>query len=251
MNAMAGTSFDPAQILFSSSFRITDYISVRHSTLGDVINSGEKRYYHTLQLLTAIPSDEKYLLHKNGIDWMEISDLEFFSMMVKSIPKEDVAIFLPGIDFSRFEMYKTPDGDCRFSDKDAGITFDFYSHKRMLDCLCAIHRIKKKVEKAGNAYTKEVLIEDDKERHQLAAAKAELDKGDNSALGSLISALVNRDGFKYDYQTVMDMRYGQFMDAAARLQLIVATDQLVQGIYAGNVDPNKIDKKRLDWTRAL
>lgn len=241
-------ALDAAQILFSSSFQITDHISVRHATLGDVINLGEQRYFRTLQFLTAIPSDEKYFLFTKGIDWMEITDLEFFSIMVKALPTEDSQIFLPGIDFSKFELYKRSDGEVLFSDKDAGITFDFRSHKMMADCLCSIHKIKKKVEKAGNAITKEYLIDEDKEKKQRLAEKQTEFK---SSLVPLVSSMVNRDGFKYDYQSVMNMRYGQFMDAAARLQMIVATDQLIQGIYAGNVDSSKIDKKRLDWTREI
>lgn len=240
-------AIDPALLLFSDSLQITEHISVRHATLGEVIRF-KQRYFRTLSVLTAIPSDEKYLLHVKGIDWMEITDLEFFSMMVKALPVEDSQIFLPGIDFSKFELYRREDGEILFSDKDAGITFDFRSHKMMADCLCKIHKIKKKVEKAGNAYTKQILIDEDKEKKERLAAKR---TDSESSLVSLISSLVNRDGFKYDYQTVMDMRYGQFMDAAARLQLIVATDQLIQGIYAGNVDSSKIDKKRLDWTRNI
>ena len=137
---------DTARILFSDSFEITKLISVRHSTLGDVIRLGEERYFRILQLLTAIPSDEKFLLYKNGIDWMEISDLEFFAMMVRGIPKEDSQIFLPGLDFSKFKLYKDDSGDVKFSD--GVITIDLYSHQRMAECLCTIHRIKKKVEKA-------------------------------------------------------------------------------------------------------
>lgn len=237
---------DTARILFSDSFEITKSISVRHSTLGDVIRLGEERYFRILQLLTAIPSDEKFILYKNGIDWMEISDLEFFSMMVKGLPKEDSQIFLPGLDFSKFKLYKDDSGDVKFSD--GSITMDLYSHKRMADCLCSIHRIKKKVEKAGNETTKRVLIKEDEDRRKFAAAHP---KDFKSTLTPLISSMVNREGFKYTYDTVMSMKFGQFMDAAARLQMIVATDQLIQGIYAGNVDPKQIDKKRLDWTREI
>lgn len=239
---------DTARILFSDSFEITQKISVRHSTLGDVINLGEERYFRILQLLTAIPSDEKFLLHKNGIDWMEISDLEFFAMMVKGLPKEDSQIFIPGLDFSKFKLYKDSNGDIKFADQRRGIVMDFYSHKRLADCLCSIHRIKKKVEKAGNAITKQILIEEDEDRHKMAARNP---KEFKSTLTPLISSMVNREGFKYTYDTVMAMKFGQFMDAAARLQMIIATDQLIQGIYAGNVDMKQIDKKRLDWTREI
>lgn len=242
-------AINTTQLMFSDIFHITDYISVRHSTIGDVIlNLGEQRYFRTLSILTAIPSDEKYLLHTKGIDWMEISDLEFFAMMVKALPKEDTQIFIPGIDFSKFELYRRPDGEVLFSDKQAGATFDFRSHQMVADCLCKIHKIKKKVEKAGNAFTKQVLIDEDKEKKERMAANQTEFK---SSLLPLISSLVNRDGFKYNYQTVMDLRYAQFMDAAARVQLIAATDQLIQGVYNGTIDQSKLDKKKLDWTRDI
>lgn len=239
---------DAAQILFSDSYKITDRVTVRHSTLGDVINLGEEHYFNVLRTLTAIPSDEKYILHKQGIDWMEITDLEFFAMAIQALKPEETQIFLPGIDFTHFKLYKRDDGDIYYADKDAGIVLDFYSHKRILDCLCSIHRIKKKVEKAGNATTKQVLIEEDKERIERAKA---LKKEFKSSLVPLISSMVNREGFKYSYDSVKQLRFGQFMDACARLQLIVATDQLVQGIYAGTVDQTKIDKKKTDWTREI
>lgn len=241
-------AIDSAKIMFTDSFRITDKVTVRHSELGDVINLGEEHYFRVLQSLTAIPSDEKYLLHKQGIDWMELSDLEFFSMTVGSLSYEDTSIFFPNLDFSKFKLYVRPDGDKIFADEKNEIIIDFYVHRQMMDCLCSIHKIKKKVEKAGNAYTKQFLIEEDEERVKRALKNP---KEFKSTLHPLISAMVNRPGFKYDYQTVMSMRFGQFMDAAARLQLIVATDQLIQGIYAGNVDASKIDKKRMDWTREI
>lgn len=242
------SAIDIAQVLFSSEFKITDKIYVRHSTVGDVVRLGEEHYFQILQTLTAIPSDEKYLLWQNGIDWMEISDLEFFSMMVKTLSVEESQVFLPGIDFKKFELYKRPDGDIVFADKRQSIVMDAYSHKRMLDTLCQIHRIKKKVEKAGNATTKRILIEEDRDKKKLAASQH---KEYKSTLMPLISSMVNRSGFKYDYETIRDLRFGQFMDSVARLQLIVATDQLVTGVYAGNVDTKKLDKKKLDWTREI
>lgn len=241
-------AIDSAKILFSDKFQITDKIVVRHSTLGDVVNLGEEHYFRVLQSLTSIPSDEKYLLYKQGIDWMELSDLEFFSMTASALSPDDTQIFFPGLNFSKFRLYIQPNGEKAFADKDTGIKIDFYVHRKMMDCLCTIHKIKKKVEKAGNSYTKQILIEEDKERVERALKKP---KEFKSTLAPLMSSMVNREGFKYDYQTIMDMRFGQFMDAATRLQLIVATDQLIQGIYNGTVDASKIDKKRMDWTREI
>lgn len=241
-------AIDIAQVLFSDSFKITDKIYVRHSTVGDVVRLGEEHYFQVLQTLTAIPSDEKYLLWQHGIDWMQISDLEFFAMIVKALDPKDSQIFVPDVDFRRFELYKRPDGDIVFADKDNAIVLDLYSHKRLMDTLCQIHRIKKKIEKAGNELTKRILIEEDRDKRKFAAAQH---KEYQSTLMPLISSMVNREGFKYDYQSIQSLRFGQFMDAVSRLQLIVSTDQLIAGVYAGNVDMKKLDKKKLDWTRDI
>ena len=241
-------TLDASQIIFQDKFRVTDNIYVRHSTIGDILDIGEQRYFQILHVLTGIPSDEKWILHQSGIDWMEITDLQYFAMVAPTLKKEDVGIFLPGLDFKRFKLYKRPDGDFVYSDAENGYTIDFRGHKIISDCLCTIHRIKKKVEKAGNAYTKQMLIKEDEQRHKLAMAKQ---SEFHSTLMPLISSMINREGFKYDYSSIRGMLFGQFMDAVARLQLIVATDQLVQGIYAGNVDAKKIKKKNLDWTREI
>ena len=239
---------DIAQVLFCDRFKITDKVYVRHSTVGDVVRLGEEKYFQILQTLTAIPSDEKYLLWKNGIDWMNISDLEFFSMVVKALDPVDSQIFIPDIDFRKFELYRRENGDIVFADKEDAIILDLYSHKRLMDTLCQIHRIKKKVEKAGNELTKKILIEEDRDKRKLAASKH---KEYKSTLIPLISSMVNREGFKYDYDSIQQLRFGQFMDAVSRLQLIVSTDQLIAGVYAGNVDTKKLDKKKLDWTRDI
>lgn len=147
---------------------------------------------------------------------------------------------MPGLDFSKFMLYKRDDGDIVFADKDNGIIIDALGYAKISEALCTIHKIKKKVEKAGNAFTKKVLIDDDEERHRIAKAKH---KDYKPTLLPLISSAVNREGFKYDYSTIRDLMFGQFMDSIARLQMIVATDQLVAGIYAGNVDAKRLIRK--------
>ena len=241
---------DTSRLLFSDEYEVTQKISVRHSTVGDVLRLGERRYFHILHTLTSIPSDEKWLLHTKGINWMDISDLEFFAMLAPSLKPEDSQIFFPGLDFSKFRLYKQDDGLLLFADKANGITIDKFSHMKMMECLCTIHKIKKKVEIAGNEHTRQVLLEDDKLRYERALAKADMQEY-KSTLVPLISALINREGFKYNYNTVGELRFGQFLDAAARVQMIVATDQLIQGVYAGNVDAKKLDKKKFDWTREI
>lgn len=239
---------DTSQLLFSDTFQITDKINVRHSTIGDIIRLGEKQYFQTLSILTGIPSDAKSVLFDLGIDWVEMSDLEFFAFSVTNMPVEQSSIFLPGLDFSRFKLYKRPDETIVYADKENGIIIDELGHHKILECLCTIHKIKKRPEKPGGALARKWLIEEDREKREIAAAKKNEFK---SQLVPLISAMVNRPNFKYNYSTIANLLFGQFMDAVTRVQAIVSADQLLQGCYTGNVDTKKIDKSKLDWTREL
>ena len=245
----ANSIVDAGQVLFSKSYKITDKIIMRQSTVGDVIDMGEEHYFHVLNLLTAIPSDAKSALWDAGLDWEEVPDLQFFAMAVSGLKPEDTQIFIPGVDFTKFALYKRDDGDFVFADKVNCITVDVMVHKKILDYLCAAHKIKKKPEKAGSALTKQWLIEEDRDKRKMAAAKK--DKSFKSDLMPLVSSMVNHEGFKYDYETVKGLPFGQFMDAAARVQLIVSVDKIISGIYAGTVDGKKIAKSQLDWTRAI
>lgn len=237
---------DTLKLLSGSPVRITDKITFTQPSLREVIENGEERYYKNVYNLTVIPSDMKSVLWDAGIDWMQITDLELFYSIAKDMSVVSTSIFFPGIDFSKFVMYKRNDGDIELYCEEQDIKIDFLVHKKMMDCLCKTHGIKKKVERAGNKYTKQVLIEEDRQNR---ARKA--DKEFESNLYGLVSALVNYSGFKYDYSTVWDLKMFQFMDAVQRCRLINTTDHLISGIYAGTVDPKKIKNEKLNWMREI
>lgn len=237
---------DASQIIFNKEFVITDKVSVRHSTVGDVIRIGEEHYLHVVSTLTGIPSDAKSVLYDLGVDWVEMSDLEFFALSVQGMSKEDTSIFLPNLDFSKFKLYKRSDGVIQFADKENGVIIDELVYRKIMECLCTIHKIKKKPEKPGDALVREWLIEEDRDKRRNASLKPF-----KSKLLPLISAMINRPNFKYNYETIGDLLYGQFMDSVTRVQMIISADQLIQGCYAGNIDTKKLDKKKLDWTRDI
>lgn len=237
---------DKLKLLSGEPIRITDKIIYGQPKIKAVAEFGEEKYYEALATLTRIPSDIKSTLWDNGIDWMEISDLELFFMFVKTLPVENTAIFFPGIDFTDAILALDENEEkfiyCRKSD----VKIDFFVHMKMQECLCKSHGIKKKVEKAGNKYTKQVLIDEDRQKRALNANK----EFESNLIGP-ISALVNYPGFKYDYSTVWDLTMYQFMDALQRCRLFESINHLLNGIYAGTVDSKKIKNEKLDWTREV
>ena len=205
---------------------------------------GEQRYYKLLADLTAIPSDVKYVLYKNDIDWMEFDDMELFYAFTKGMPMEDTSIFFPDVDFSKFILLKTEYGKFLLYNQEDDIIIDFYTYRKMQDCLCKTHSIEKRVEKAGNKTTKQILIDEDKQR-----IEREKNQEFRSNLCGLISSLVNYSGFKYNYEAVWNLTMFQFMDAVCRARIIDSTTHLLNGIYTGNIDVKKISSSKMNWMR--
>ena len=243
---MAVVGIDTLSLLSGKSVRITDKITYAQPTLQDVIKFGEREYYHILSNLTAIPSDMKSILWDIGIDWMEFSDIELFYALASQIPQEKTNIFFPNIDFSKFILIETENCGKILYDRTNDIKIDFFVFAKMQDCLCKSHGIKKKVEKAGNKYTKQVLIDEDRQNRELNK-----DKEFKSNLYGLVSAMVNYSGFKYGYKDVWDLTMFQFMDAVQRARLIDSTNHLLNGVYAGTIDSKKIKNDKFNWMREI
>ena len=242
---MIAKSIDALSLLSGKTVRITDKIIYAQPTLQDVIKFGEKEYYHILANLTAIPSDMKSILWDIGIDWMEFSDMELFYALASQIPKEKTEIFFPNLDFSKFILVNAENGKLMY-DRENDIKIDFFVFAKMQDCLCKSHGIKKKVEKAGNKYTKQILIDEDRQNRELNK-----DKEFKSNLFGMVSAMVNYSGFKYGYKDVWDLTMFQFMDAVQRTRLIDSTNHLLNGVYAGTIDGKKIRNEKFNWMREI
>lgn len=232
---------DEISLLFGDDFAVSTKIVIRQPTIGDVIRHGESHYFSVLQYLTAIPSDMKAALWDSGIDWTEMSDLEMFAVMVGQVAREDTAIFFNDLDFSKFQLYRREDGELIFADIEDDIVIDSYVHKKILNFLCKLHNIKKKPELAGNKYTKQILIEEDRQRMQRSVSKEF-----ESQLVPIISTLVNSPGFKHSLDEVRDMKYYAFIDSVLRIQSMNNVQYLSNAYFSGNIDTKKFDVKKLD-----
>lgn len=237
---------DSLQLLSGKPIQITSKIEFHQPLLKDVIDVGEQKYYQILSNLTAIPSDMKSVLWDIGIDWMELDDIELFASLSKGESMENTSLFFPNVDFTKFVLLKNEYGEKLMYNREQDIKIDILVFKKMQECLCKSHGIKKKVEIAGNKYTKRVLIDEDRQNRELNK-----DKEFKSNLFGFVSGLVNYSGFKYNYSSVWDLTMFQFMDAVNRSRTIDTTNHLLNGIYAGTVDSKKIKNEKMDWMREI
>ena len=126
------------------------------------------------------------------------------------------------------------------------VVIDRFIYQIISDYLCEIHGFKKKIEHAGNEFTKKYLIQES--RDKIIANK---NSKFESMLYPLISSMINCEGFKYNHKQVWDMKINSFMDSVQRIQKIKNVSYLMQGAYSGCVDLSKINKKELDWLGEL
>lgn len=238
---------DDLSLYFGYDYVINDKIKVHQPTIGEIAEFGEEKYFSVAQTLTTIPSDMKSILWDSGVDYEEVSDFELFIMLSKSLTKDDTYLLLGDIDLSNFDVYKRTDNDeIVMHDEVNDITIDTHIYILISNYIRKMHGFKKKIEKAGNEFTKKILIQEDRDNRLINK-----NKEFKSILKPLISSMVNSEGFKYKLKELKDVGLCEFMDSVNRISVIKHTESLLSGVYSGNIDQSKLKKSELNWMREL
>lgn len=241
---------DELQQYFGYGLKICDGLEVKQPTVGDIVKMGEMNYFATVHTLTAIPSDMKAQLDMMHLDWEKVQDFELFIMLIMHMGPDATGVFFGDLDFREFnvEIIDEETRQYRLVHPNTGIVIDEVRYKAITNYLCKMHGIKKKPQVAGNEYTHKMMLEMAYEDLEIQKKKAIEPK---SSLKSLISAMVNMPGFKYNLKEIMNIGFYEFMDSVARTQVIASTTALMQGMYMGNLDMKKLDKKELNFMRDI
>lgn len=236
---------DSLGLYMGDPYVVNENIIIKQPTVGEIAEYGERKYYSMVHTITAIPSDMKSQLQDMGLDYEKVEDFELFMMLAPTLSQESTAILFGDIDLSKLKPYKNPQNDMIvLADIETGLVIDMLIYERIVNYLRQVHGLKKKVEKAKNAMTKRILIEED--RRNIALNK---NKPYKSFLTPLVSAVKVRMGYTKDY--VRNMQIFEFTDDVQRLQIINNADALLRGMYGGMIDTKKIDKKELNWMREI
>ena len=234
---------DPLKLYFGDPYVINQYVTIYQPTIGDIIEYGEKAYYSMIQTLTAIPSDMKSVLFDMGLDWTQVTDFQLFLMLSQSLSQKQTEIILGDIDLQRMKPVENlQNGEVILRDSVTGAIIDELAYQTMSAYLCKLHNFTKKVEKAGNKYTKQVLIDEDRQKREYGAKQPY-----KSFLMPLVSAIKVRQSYTRDY--IRNMGLYEFFDDVNRSQIIVSTDALLSGAYSGMMDTSKIKKSAFNWMR--
>ena len=247
---MEGYPVDELKLYLGSDIKIANGITLLQPTIGEIANYNEAEYFSMAQTLCATPSSMKVALDDMKLDYMKVDDFQLFMMLCQSLTPDKTKPLLGDLDLTKFTpraingtediilVYYQPDEDGN------PIIINPIIYEVLTMYIRKMHNFKKQVDKAGNAITRKVLIDEDRK-----AAQRNKDKPYKSFLVPLISSLQGRQSYTKDY--ICNMGLYEFMNQIARTQIIVQADAALGGMYSGFVDTKKMDKTVLDWTRDI
>ena len=247
---MEGYQVDELKLDLGSNIKIASGITLYQPTIGEIANYNEAEYFSMAQTLCATPSSMKVALDDMKLDYMQVEDFQLFMMLCQSLTLDKTRPLLGDLDLTKFKPYQLKDteevvlanGDVDENGQPIiinGIIYDI-----LTTYIRKMHGFKKQVDKAANAITRKVLIDDERKN-----AQRNKDKPYKSFLVPLVSSLQGRQGYTKDY--ICNMGLYEFMNQINRVQIIVQADAALGGMYSGFVDTKKMDKTVLDWTRDI
>lgn len=271
MMTSVNSNITQLQLFYGDDFVVNDDIVIHQPTIGEILEFdkqyGESSFWTMLNVFTGNPTSYRLFLWRDmKIDWNYINDYQLFLILYKTLEFEKSKIIFNDLDFSKFDMWITPQEDwepapekditelvlllrnATLINKETGMEFDEDTFNVVAYYLRSAFNMFPKVEHAKDRTTKEWMIEE--EEMNLFARKQQ-DKGTTSYLLPLISGCLNHPGFKYNKKQLKDVNYFEFMDSVQRLQIFESTTALLHGSYSGFADVSKVDKEQFNFMREI
>lgn len=236
---------DKMSLLSGDPYVINSNITVKHPNLGSIRRYGEDRYWQLVSLITSTSYDLRFQLDDLGFDYEDIDDFTVFCMVAPGFPQEDTSIILGDLDLSQLKVEISDDGDAYLSNEDESVIIDRVIYELIVKQIREINGLKRNYKIAGNKRARKFYMEEERKMLEQKAQQRSDDES-TSNLEPLISSLINNSNFKYDYESVWQLPIYTFMDAAKRITKLINYQNLMTGIYTGNVDSKKIPKKQMD-----
>lgn len=241
---------DELKLYLGSNIKIANGIILYQPTIGEIANYNEAEYFSVASTICATPSSMKVALDDMKLDYMKVDDFQLFMMLCKSLTPDKTKPLLGDLDLTRFEP--RPYGPTEevvlfngeYDENGKPIIISSIIYEALVTYIRKMHGFKKQVDKAGNAITRKVLIDEDRK-----AAERNKNKPYKSFLVPLVSSLQGRQGYTKEY--ICNMGLYEFMNQINRVQIIVQADAALGGMYSGFVDTKRMDKTVLDWTRDI
>lgn len=243
------TGMSDLQKLRGIPYQVNEAISVRVPKMSEIFEMGEDRYMDMILRICSIPSDMKYPLWEQKIDWTKISDFDFFKMMVSGLSREDTRpLFGETLDFS--SMLPVPPGGEYPSgllvDLQSGVYIDEAIYQKIVAFVRKTHGIFPKLERYANKVTRDMLLAEDENKRLNARLKKAQGAQEDSSLFGIYMTLLCSPEFKYNSETIGNITYMEFIESYRQIMHCVDSRALGIGLYMGNIEFQKV-RRKLDW----
>lgn len=229
-------------LLYANSYPVNEKISVVVPTVGQIIRD-EDAYYSLISAVTATPSDFMVQLEDIGIDFASISSFELFLLLFPSLKTSDTSLVFGDLDLSKFEpSVNLQNKTAVLRDKENNIVIDRAIHDQICRILREINHLEKNNQKPANAEARRFMLERARLKQYRASRRQR-----QSQLEDLIIAMVNTEQYKYGYEGTLGLTIYQFHTSVRQIIRKISYDQTMIGYYAGTVNPDKIDRSKLNW----
>ena len=242
--------FNPLRVYFGDDYVVNDRIIIHQPSIQDFIDAdNESDIYHVIAPFTANTTGYRVQLWDMGIDWNKISNLELFSILIKTIDFKYSQLIFGDINFSTFNLYEKQNGDEKvltLYSPEMDLEIDEVTMNKMCKYIQFMFSSYPPEEEFTSSKTlKQELINNDKQKMLLR--KKEGDGG--QSLLSMIAFYLNHPGCKYKKSELREVGYFEFMYNIQRLQIYESTRALFGGMYSGMCDLSKVDKNEFNFMR--
>jgi hypothetical protein len=232
-------------LLYADHIEITDKISVRIPTVGEILED-EQKYYSLVSSLTSSPFQCMVQLDDMGINYTEVTDYQLFQMMFVMLSTTDMSILFGDLVTNGYQLYKDTSNDTDvLYNETTGTDYkiDEFVYIKIADAIRKINNLEKDNSKPGNEEAKRYLLKKARKKQ-----KRNANKPYEPYLEKMVIALVNRPEFKYNYEETMEMSIYRFNQSFKQIQTSINFDKTMIGVYAGTIDTSKMaDKSSLSW----
>jgi len=251
---------DKFKVLSGEPIKISDLLTIYQPTLRDIKDIGEQQFLNTLWLMCSCAWDMPSAFDDIGVDFMTVSDWQFFIQTVQSFPVEHTKLVFGELDFQKLKpmlLKQNKDdtegqivlvniepmtiGEITYQPAEYIFTEELYH--QMIPYVREMIGFQHKGRKAANRATAKILIMDDRRqrnRHKNDPYESMFHNG--------IISLVNTEEFPYTYASALDITIYQFTKSLIQIQGKKQACAMLQGSMSGFVDTSKIPSINFQWT---
>lgn len=218
-------------------------ITIHNPTVREIRDYGASKYMSLVHLIVMRSYDDAVSLWDAGIDYEEVPDFLTFFNNVRGLTLNETSILFGDLNFEDFDISINED-NLQPIITNGSIVIDDLIYAEIVDYLRLVYHISGDIEyKVGNKKAKEFLIS----RMKRKIRKNSNSKSKTDFLSNMCSALICRCSFKYNYDSILDLKISQLYDSFYRILKIDEYENHVMGLYCNPMAFNKVDTTIMQW----